>query len=89
LPFVNDRRGRHRRTCEPCSRLLLPSHDHLDPALQRSFIQQARAQPVPLLRFPQVRFRERALAEYEVTADDKAVLQALGSKPGWSLAAGR
>jgi len=52
--------------------------------------QQARAQLVPLLReFPQVTFRERTLAEYEVTADDKAVLQALGSKPGWSLAGGR
>jgi len=52
--------------------------------------QQARAQLVPLLReFPQVTSRERTLAEYEVTADDKAVLQALGRKPGWSLAAGR
>jgi len=49
--------------------------------------QQARAQLVPLLReFPQVTFRERTLSEYEVTADDKAVLQALASKPGWSLA---
>ena len=52
--------------------------------------QQARAQLVPLLReFPQVTFRERTLAEYEVTAEDSTVLQALGSKPGWSLAAGR
>jgi len=52
--------------------------------------QQARAQLVPLLReFPQVTFRERTLAEYEVTAEDKAVLQALASKPGWSLASSR
>jgi hypothetical protein len=52
--------------------------------------EQARAQLVPLLReFPQVTFRERALAEYEVTAEDQAILQALGSKPGWSLANGR
>jgi len=49
--------------------------------------QQARAQLVPLLReFPQVTFRERTLAEYEVTAEDTAVLQKLASKPGWSLA---
>jgi len=52
--------------------------------------QQARAHLVPLLlEFPQVTFRERTLAEYEVTAEDKAILQALGRKPGWSLAAGR
>lgn len=52
--------------------------------------QQARAQLVPLLReFPQVSFRERTLAEYEVTAEDQSVLQALASKPGWSLASTR
>ena len=52
--------------------------------------QQARAQLVPLLReFPQVTFRERTLAEYEVTADDTSVLQKLAAKPGWSLAAPR
>ncbi len=52
--------------------------------------QQARAQLVPLLReFPQVRFCERTAAEYEVTASDRSTLQALASKPGWSLAAGR
>ena len=52
--------------------------------------QQARSQLVPLLReFPQVTFRERTLAEYEVTADDRNVLQALARKPGWSLAGGR
>ena len=51
---------------------------------------QARAQLVPLLReFPQVTFRERTLAEYEVTAADQAVLQALAGKPGWSLAGER
>ena len=44
--------------------------------------QQARAELVPLLReVPQVTFRERTLAEYEVTADDRTVLQALGSGP--------
>ena len=49
--------------------------------------QQARAQLVPLLReFPQVSFRERTPAEYEVSADDRAALQALAVKPGWSLA---
>ena len=52
--------------------------------------QQARAQLVPLLReFPQVRFCERTIAEYEVTAADRSTLQALASKPGWSLTAGR
>lgn len=52
--------------------------------------QQARAQLVPLLReFPQVTFRERTAAEYEVTADDRSALQALGTKPGWSLASNR
>jgi len=52
--------------------------------------QQARAQLVPLLReFPQVHFRERTALEYEVTADDRSALQALASKPGWSLAGGR
>ena len=52
--------------------------------------QQARAQLVPLLReFPQVTFRERTLAEYEVTAEDTSELQKLATKPGWSLAAPR
>ena len=52
--------------------------------------QQARAQLVPLLReFPQVTFRERTLAEYEVTAEDTSVLQKLAATPGWSLAAPR
>jgi hypothetical protein len=52
--------------------------------------QQARAQLVPLLReFPQVRFCERTSAEYEVTAADRSTLQALASKPGWSLAGSR
>lgn len=52
--------------------------------------QQARAQLVPLLQeFPQVHFRERTVAEYEVTADDPSALQALATKPGWSLAGGR
>jgi hypothetical protein len=51
--------------------------------------QQARAQLVPLLReFPQVTFRERTLAEYEVTAEDTDRAAGLGSKPGWSLAGG-
>ena len=52
--------------------------------------QQARAQLVPLLReFPQVSFRERTAAEYEVSAEDRAALQALAVKPGWSLASVR
>ena len=52
--------------------------------------QQARAQLVPLLReFPEVTFRERTLAEYEVTAEDTSVLQKLATKPSWSLAGSR
>ncbi len=52
--------------------------------------QQARAQLVQLLReFPQVSFRERATTEYEVTSADTWTLNALASKPGWSLAGGR
>ena len=51
--------------------------------------QQARAQLVPLLReFPQATFRERTLAEYEVTAEE-TVLEKLAAKPGWSLASPR
>lgn len=47
---------------------------------------QSRIQLVPLLKeFPQVSFRERAAAEYEVTAADEAALRALARKPGWSL----
>ena len=52
--------------------------------------QQARAQLVQLLReFPQVSFRERATTEYEVASADTSTLNALASKPGWSLAGGR
>jgi hypothetical protein len=49
--------------------------------------QQARAQLVLLLKeFPQVLFRERAPAEFEVSAEDAAALERLATKPGWSLA---
>lgn len=49
--------------------------------------QQARAQLVQLLKeFPQVLFRERAPAEFEVSAEDAAALERLATKPGWSLA---
>lgn len=47
---------------------------------------QARQHLVRLLReFPQAFFRERADAEYDVTADLKT-LRALGAQPGWSVA---
>ena len=48
--------------------------------------QQGRAQLVRLLKaFPNVQFRERAPAEYQVIASDEAAIRALAIQPGWSL----
>ena len=49
-------------------------------------LQQSRSQLVRLLKaFPNVQFRERAPAEYQVIAPDEAAIRALAVQPGWRL----